>query len=215
MFRHFISTRFLPLVAVAALLQSAPSHSLPIQILDPDTAYTDATTKIDFSGLSNGSSVNSISDASLTVLFSETMGKRTVGSGWATWGSPPDTESANPAVLYSNGAQVVEMLFSSTLATFGFEVEPNPFSMQSFNMEFFLGALSMGTISRDAHGSAGARLLAGTGVRFDRVVVSGTTDWAAANFRYAQVPVPSAIALLSLGLAGLLVSTRRKQRLLG
>jgi hypothetical protein len=62
----------------------------------------------------------------------------------------------------------------------------------------------VGTISRTVNGNGGALLFAGGGTAFDSVKVSSDVDFAAAEFRYADVPEPPTlsvgIALCAVGL---------------
>src|SRR4051794_13382270 len=70
----------------------------------PTAAYVAGTHLIPITGADNVS-ILSISDGTETVSFSSNMRTQTVpGGGWNNWGSPPETESATPRVLYSLGA---------------------------------------------------------------------------------------------------------------
>ncbi|MCY9764332.1 hypothetical protein M5X06_08900 [Paenibacillus alvei] len=77
-----------------------------------DTTYLSSTTKIDISGLPFGSLNPSITDGFQTVTFGSPMQKLgPVPAGWATWSSPPFSESSNPHVLFS-GDTVNSMTFT-------------------------------------------------------------------------------------------------------
>src|SRR5262249_52960920 len=129
---------------------------------------------------------------------------------WTSWGPPPDTESATPRVLWTNGFTSTTLTFADS-TTFGFELQPNTSVPSSMTAEFFDGAVSLGSITHDVDGNAGARLFAATTTTgsFDRVVISGTDDFAIAQVRYAEgteaVPEPAGLALFgsALVLAGL------------
>lgn len=167
------------------------------QITQPDAAYVASTTKIDISGLTNYTNYSSITDGTLTVNFSSPMNKRgPVPTGWATWSSPPWSETANPHVLFTGGSgqTSVTMTLSQPVTTFGFELEPNPFSLEWYTVDFTLmsGPTIVGTITMQVHGSYGARLFAGsvTGGSFDRIVINGDREFAIAQVRYIPgIPV--------------------------
>lgn len=80
------------------------------------------------------------------------------------------------------------MGLSTPVTTFGFELEPNPFSLQDFDVDFvFLsGTTIVGTISLSVDGGAGARLFAATtqDLPFDQIIINGTSDFAIAQVRY-------------------------------
>jgi hypothetical protein len=156
-------------------------------INNPDAAYQSSTQKVDFSGVPFGTDITSVSDGIQTVTFSSAMNKRgPVPTGWATWSSPPFSETANPFVLFSNGQSVMTWTLARPSAIFGFELEPNPFEVVNFNVDFFSGASLIGSVTRAVNGNAGARLFAAqTNGAFDRVVITGGSDFAVAQIRYA------------------------------
>ena len=179
----------------AALLFSfaAPAGATFTQIVSPGDplgigTYVTETTKIDITGIAEFTSLTSITDGTMTVTFSTTMERLQVGSSWSTWGSPPDTESATPPVLFSLGATTVNMDLSQPVQTFGFEAEPDPFADEDFTVDFklFSGPTLVGTVSRTINGSGGARLIAGTSdsTPFDRIEITSTADFAIAQVRY-------------------------------
>jgi hypothetical protein len=156
-------------------------------IMNPDAAYQSSTQKVDFSGEPSGTNLSSVSDGFQTVTFSSSMNKRgPVPTGWATWSAPPFSESANPFVLFSNGNSVMTWTLARPSAIFGFELEPDPFAVVNFNVDFFSGATLIGSVARAVNGNAGARLFAAqTNGSFDRVVITGGSDFAIAQIRYA------------------------------
>ena len=177
-------------VAIAALflvLLAAQANADITVIPQPDAAYLSSTTKIDFASVPDFTLLDSITDGTLTVTFDNPVDKRTVPSGWQTWSAPPDAESATPAVLYQ-GLTSMTLDLSLPVTTFGFELEPNPFSTEDFDVEFvFLsGPTVVGTISLSVDGFAGSRLFAATtqDLPFDQIVISGTSDFAIAQVRY-------------------------------
>lgn len=173
----------------------APSFA---SVGSPDAAYTSATTLIDISSIAQSTNVGSISDGSMTVTFSSSMNKRKVPFSWATWSSPPFSETATPHVLSSNGASSVTLDLSQPAIIFGFEIEPNPFTLESFTADFVDtgSGTTVETVAVQAHGSSGARLLAASlASPADRVIITGTSDFAIAQVRYlSQITVDVAIA---------------------
>lgn len=171
---------------IASPVTAAPTFT---QITQPDAAYKASTTKIDISGLTYGASYSSITDGALTVNFSSPLRKLgPVPTGWATWSSPPWSESANPHVLYRSGTSLT-MTLSQPVTTFGFELEPNPFINVPYKVDFILmsGPTVVGTISMTIHGYYGARLIAAsiTDGSVDKIVIKGDRDFAIAQVRYA------------------------------
>ena len=167
------------------------------QITQPTPAYVAGTTKIDISGLASGSSHSSISDGTLTVSFSSNVTKRgPVPAGWATWSSPPWSENATPHVLFSNSVDSVNLTLSQPVTILGFELEPNTFTSENYTVDFVLmsGPTTVGTITIQIHGQAGARLVAASvvGGSFDKVKIVGTPalGFAIAQVRYSITPVP-------------------------
>jgi hypothetical protein len=154
----------------------------------PVAKYTSKSCDIDLSAIADLTDLNSVKGCGTTVTLSTTFNKRSVPGSWGTWGSPPDTESATPNLLYSNGAFSATVDFGKKVKTGGFEVEPNPFEVHSFTVEFHKGANGtgaiVGTITRDVDGNAGARLFGGHRRHgFKSAVVTGDTDFAIAQIR--------------------------------
>jgi hypothetical protein len=205
--------------AVLTAAACAPAHAAIVAISSPDAAYTSSTSVIPitdplFTGLT------SISDGTLTIDFDSTVEVRSVpAGGWATWSSPPESEDATPTVLFTLGDTSVELTFDSPLDVFGVEVEPNPFAVHTITMSFFDGLTLLGSVARPVDGSAGARLLAGTGdagETFDRVVISSTADFAMAQPRYSlasaqAVPEPASLAIFGIGGLGLIAAARKRR----
>lgn len=186
-----------------------------VQISSPDAAYQLATVKIPITVV-DGSDMTSLTDGNVTFAFSHIREARTVGVGWATWSSPPDSESATPRVLVpDNYAALTDLTisFSSPLSTFGVEAEPNNFSLQSFTATFFNGANVVGSANYTINGSSGAQLIAASatgGDVFTSVNISANDSFALAQFRYAEaIPEPATGAVLALSLAACAARRRR------
>jgi hypothetical protein len=154
----------------------------------PVAKYTSKSCDIDLSSIADFTDLTSVKGCGTTVTLSTTFDKRSVPASWGTWGSPPDTESATPNLLYSNGATSATVDFGKKVKTGGFEIEPNPFEVHSFTVEFHKGANGtgaiVGTITRDADGNAGAKLFGGHRKHgFKSAVITTDTDFAIAQIR--------------------------------
>lgn len=191
-----------------------------VTIASPDAGYTSSTTLIPITA-PDFTNFGSVTDGTVTVNLSSALNARTVsGGGWATWSSPPNSETANPRVASTSGGLSLTFTFSQALDIFGFELEPDSFVIANVVAEFFDGATSIGSISLDVDGNAGARLFAADadgGDSFTSVIITAAANaggFAVANLRYAaapsDVPVPATIGLFSAALAGLgFARTRR------
>ena len=177
-------------VSIAALflvLLAAQAHADITIIPQPDAAYLNSTTKIDVASVPDFTLLDFITDGTLTVTFDNAVDKRTVPDSWLTWSAPPEAESATPAVLFQ-WSNSMTMDLSLPVTTFGFELEPNPFSTENFEVDFIFlsGPTVVGTISLSVEGFAGSRLFAATtqDLPFDQIIISGTSDFAIAQVRY-------------------------------
>jgi hypothetical protein len=194
----------------------------------PTGSYTSSTTLIPITG-SNGASVASITNGVQTVTFSTNLDIHTVPSGgWATWGAPPNTESATPRVVGTYSALTsLTLTLSAPSYTVGFEVEPSSFVSPTYSITatFMSGATTLGSVTRSVAGNAGALLAAASsGTPITSVVLTipaAAQGFAIAQFRYATtnpfvtVPVLSTTGVCGLGMllaaAGAMLA--RKQQL--
>jgi GH25 family lysozyme M1 (1,4-beta-N-acetylmuramidase) len=197
----------LTVMTLLGLIVSPALASTFTPITQPNTAYLASTTKIDISGLTYGSSYSSITDGVLTVSFDTPLERLAVPYGWATWSSPPDSESANPDVLYSMGQSDLTMTLGQPCTIFGFELEPNPFSNYDYSVDFIMmsGPTVIGTITMTVNGYFGARLFAAEcdGASFDRILINGDMEFAITQVRYKtlgiQVTSPNSGETWTLG----------------
>lgn len=177
------------MTAALVVLCTAQAFAAVSFVNSPDAAYIARTSKIDFSSVTNGATVYKVSSANLTAHFATPMEKANVpDGGWMTWGAPPNTESATPAVLKMDDPNQIVVL-SRPVKEFGFEMEPSPFLPESFTTTFrvSLDGATVGTLTRTADGNAGARLFAiRSDIPFDRVeIVNNDLDgFAIAQLRY-------------------------------
>jgi hypothetical protein len=177
-----------------------PSHSAPAKPTSiskafkaydqPVAKYTTKSCNIDLSALADFTTVSSVTGCATTVSLSSTFEKRSVPNSWASWGSPPDTESATPNILYSAGATGATVDFGKKVKTGGFELEPDQFLVETFTVEFHKGANGsgavVGTVTRDVNGSFGALLFGGKAKKgFKSAVISSSSgdDFAIAQIR--------------------------------
>ena len=199
------------LLASALLVCSTPALATGFtQIPSPDASYLAGTTYIDFSAIANYTDLTSITDGFLTVGFNVTMNKRTAeGGGWATWSEAPESQRGSgetlPVVFVPDYTSVM-MTLSMPVWTFGFEAEPNPFALHTMTADFYdSGMTLLGSITRDVHGSAGARLFAANVDPIMFVEFYSDVNFAVGAFRYdpTAIPEPATFLLLSAGLLGL------------
>src|SRR5664280_1121921 len=151
--------------------------------------------------------------------FSNPQAENNVPNSWATWGSPPATESSTPNILWNQGFNTLTITFAPE-QIMGFELEPDNFAVEEVTAQFFDGANLVGTIDLFPNGQAGALLFAAqTDGAFTSVVI---TDLAGGDFAIAELrsgvpppstPEPGTMVLLGTGLLGALAVMRRKMNL--
>ena len=187
---------------------SAGSAKAFTQVTQPDAAYLSSTTLIDISSIPDFTLLSSVTDGTQTVGFGTTVSKRTVPINWGTWGSPPATETSTPPLLYSDGQTSLTLSLSNPSNIFGFELEPDPFGVQNFTVEFYDSAATrLGTLGLSPNGNAGALLSAASdGNLFSQVVIKSDSgvDFAIAQLRYGKgtpPPVPGPLPLFGAAAA--------------
>jgi hypothetical protein len=126
-------TRFLNSSTTAAALLACllPLAGRASTIQLPTSSYLSQTTRVTFAD-PDEALLNSVSNGSLTIAFSSPVRASTVGDNWASWGSPPNTESSTPRVLWSgvddNFNPITTVTFSLGLpvSIFGLKLNPDP-----------------------------------------------------------------------------------------
>jgi len=203
------------------LLATAGLYATPVFTIvpQPNSSYTSNTTLLPFTDPLE-SMIMSVSDGTLTISFlfggSPTiMDVNLVPTDWATWGSPPETETSTPTVVRPDDTTQTDIVFSFSvpLTTFGVELEPDDTTntLHPFTTTYSLGGNTAGVIQESVSGNAAARLFAASGGPFDQVEVISNVDFAAAQFRYVAVPEPATSILLLAPLVIIVVRTRRER----
>jgi hypothetical protein len=199
-----------------------------VPISSPDAAYLAATNYIDPSAIPDGSFVSSISDGTQTVHFKTPDGSATYGvqkftapgGDWGTWSQAPDSQrgaSDTLPVFYSNEATMLRFGLATPVNIFGFEAQPNPFTVHTMVAKFYDASDNLlGTITRNVTGNKGARLFAAqSDVPIAYVVFSSDVDWAVGAFRYGNLGgsspvIPEPGTMLLMGIGGLAIGLGRR-----
>ena len=204
------------LIALCTLVLSLPAFAgFTTFALPGDDSYIANTTNYG-GGDGSGGFISSLGPFS----FSNPQSENNVPNSWATWGSPPFTESSTPNVLWNEGFSSLTMTFAPA-SIVGFELEPDNFAVEEVTAQFFNGTNLIGTIDLFPNGSAGALLFAAqTDQAFTSVVITDLAggDFAIAQLRYREAgvgttPEPGTMVLLGTGLLGVLGVMRRKMNL--
>ena len=155
--------------------------------------------------------------------FSHPQSENFVPGTWATWGSPPATESATPNVLWNEGFNALTITTSDRENTLGFELEPDNFAIETVQAIFHASDGMSFTLTLNPNGSAGALLFAVQDDTPGSFITSvDITDLAGGDFAIAQLrtgnsgattPEPGTMVLLGTGLLGALAVMRRKMNL--
>jgi hypothetical protein len=205
----------------AAMLAGVSAKADFTAIPQPDAAYTSSTTLIDISGIPDGTTgITSVTDGTQTVSFDQAVEKETAGgSGWATWGSPPNTESSTPPVMFRATTNSLTLNLSVLSTTFGLEIQGNNFIVSQFLVTFLDQTLNpVGSVNLAVDGDGGALLFAGstTTSPFASVVINNASNdadgFAIANLRYTAVPEPASVAMIAQAIAAVGFYGWRKRR---
>lgn len=157
----------------------------------PVAKYTGKSCAIDLSSIPDFTALSSVTGCGTTVSLSGTWEKRSVPNSWASWGSPPATESATPNILYSAGQTSGTVDFGKKVKVGGFELEPDQFLVETFQVDFYAGPNGTGklrgSITLQPNGQSGALLYGAKSKKgFQSAVI--TTD-SGDDFAIAQVRV--------------------------
>ncbi len=129
---------------------------------NPTPDYTDATNKCAL-GTPGSFTSDCTVDGQPVVTFSRELSVfRVPANTWATWSSPPFSESTTPIVGFTQGASVLSVdLGANASSIAGFELEPNVFDEFPVTAVFLAADGSeLGRVARTVAGQAGARLFA-------------------------------------------------------
>ncbi len=186
-------------IVFALLLVTILPESLAIEfypILQPNSTYANGTNLIPLGSITDLTPVNSVTLAPQTINFSATLTKLSVPTGWDTWGSPPNTETQTPNILYHNTQAPLLLTLSTPSRTFGFELQGAVYVDSTYLVKFFDGALEVGSIQQVVNGNAGALLFGANSPTnfFTSIEITNPSQnsggWAFANIRYATTAVP-------------------------
>jgi hypothetical protein len=202
------------MLAVLGIVGSVGTARADFEIIpQPVADYLAATSVLpindpDFTALS------SLSDGTFSVSFSTDVVALTTPDTWTTWGAPPDTESATPRVLWTQGDTSLTLALSNPANIFGLELEPNTGFVSPVTADFFSYGALVGSINLDVDGNGGARLFAGhSGLPITSVIFNSPDDFAIAQIRFgAVVPEPGTVTLLAGMSVGGLVALRRRRK---
>ena len=212
----YAKTRIALLALAATALTCSSTRADFITIAQPTSTYTGTTTLLDFTD-PDFTLISSLSGGGETLSYDNQLDERTVPASWATWGSPPATETSTPRVGYTGGPSMLTISLSSPASTFGLEIEPDNDAIEETTADFFSGSTLEGTIDLFPNGNAGALLFAASTSTdpFTSVVITNLTgdDFAIAQQRFtlasSSVPEPAGFFLLGPALLVALWWSRR------
>jgi hypothetical protein len=179
----------------AGVAAVAPAFAQPFTISSPTAQYTGNTTVVPIS--ITGAPVPSLTGGGQTLTFSTNLNQFAVPGTWSAWGSPPDTEDANPRVLASAINQTaLTITLSPAATTFGFEIEPAnvggfPPTAYTITATYFNGATALGSISRAMTYNAARVFAFSSATPITSVQIS--SPFAAGGFALAQFRVGSVL----------------------
>jgi hypothetical protein len=157
--------------------------------LKPVAGYTGTTCVLNLFGIPDGTSVSSTSSCGIAITYTPTPTKLSAPfGGWSNWGSPPNTESATPDVLYPGNSLVLTLTFSKPVAISGVEAEGNAFTTTNIQASWYRAdGVLLGTQARDVTTPDGARLFATKVSPKAKKMVVTDTGAGSIGFAIAQV----------------------------
>jgi hypothetical protein len=189
--------------ALCALLGIVPAFAQPYALAALTAQYIGNTQL--YTTPAPGS-VSQITAGAATISFSTALSQAQVPGSWAVWGSPPNTETATPAVLRTPAGQTsLTVTLSPGVTTFGFEIEParicapfpgcatipptaTPFTISA---TFYNGAAVLATVSQAIAYDAARLFALSSVIPITSVQISSPAD--ANGFAMAQFRVGSAL----------------------
>ncbi|HLH02995.1 MAG TPA: hypothetical protein VKX25_09515 [Bryobacteraceae bacterium] len=208
------------LFAFAALFGCSSMRADFITISQPNAAYINSTTLLDFTD-PDFTAVGFLSGGGETLTYDSLLEEHTVPTNWTSWNNPPAVETSTPRVgwtgAYANDPSELTITLSRAATTFGFEVGPDLMIPEETTADFYSGSKLVGTIDLFPSGNNGALLFAATSHTdpFTSVVINNLNgdDFAIARqrFQLAAVPEPGSFALLGLPLAALFAFKRARR----
>jgi hypothetical protein len=207
-------------LGVVAVLGCPAAKADFVAIGSPIAPYLSTTTLVPFTSPDN-TVVSSTTNGTQTLSYSAPLTEFTVPVTWNTWNTPPNVETSTPRVGGTSTATSLTINLLIPSKTFGIEIEPDLFEDEDVRVQFFAGAVLVGTIDRMVNGDSDAALFAATTSLspFTRVTVTDLVgdDFAIAQQRYGLltvVPEPSAFWLTAIMLVGIgaAVCSRRSPR---
>jgi hypothetical protein len=156
------SVASLSIAAAPAAFASGPGGSDIVKtFLKPVAGYTGTTCLHSLFGIPDGTLVSQTSTCGVTITYTPTPTKYSVPASWGNWGTPPNTESATPDVLWTGTSDVLTLSYSKAVSISGVEMEPNLFTTENMQASWYRGdGVLLGTQARDVTSPAGTRLFA-------------------------------------------------------
>jgi hypothetical protein len=148
-------------LSTGAAFATYTAVSNPGDSIAPGVTYVDNTNVCTIDGVPPSPTSTCTDGAGFKVILTPVASARQVPSSWATWSSPPFSESATPKVAFFGGTTGTLYFGDRTGSTTGSEWEPNAFATFTITCNFnSSGIPAVITVSRAVAGASGARLFA-------------------------------------------------------